>query len=112
ATSLGMVLAFHGAVFETAAVCSQVHDHQAKIYGNWALNVAFAGRLGFDAAIGRCGSFEPLEAEIAAGRPVVISHRWAKGELSGSPVSATDGHLIVVRGFTKEGDLVVNDPAA
>ena len=32
--------------------------------------------------------------------------------LSNAPVGATDGHLIVVRGFTQEGDLVVNDPAA
>src|SRR5581483_3867876 len=112
ATSLSMVLAFHGHVEETAAVCSQVYDHEAKIYGNWACNVAYAGRLGFDAAIGRFGSFAPLEAEIAAGRPVVLTHRWSAGELTGSPVSATDGHLIVCRGFTKEGDIVVNDPAA
>jgi hypothetical protein len=107
-----MVLAFHGKVFETAAVCSQVHDERAQIYGNWALNVAFAGRLGFDAAIGRMGSFAPLEAEIAAGRPVVLTHRFSKGELSNAPISATDGHLIVCRGFTKDGDLIVNDPAA
>ncbi|HZU96804.1 MAG TPA: C39 family peptidase [Planctomycetota bacterium] len=112
ATSLGMVLVFHGFKKETAEVCREVLDHEAGIYGNWALNVAYAGRLGLDAAIVRMGSFAPLEAEIAAGRPVVISHRWSKGELSGAPISSTDGHLIVVRGFTKEGDLVVNDPAA
>ncbi|MEZ0229976.1 MAG: C39 family peptidase, partial [Planctomycetota bacterium] len=112
ATSLGMVLAFHGFDKKTTEVCAEVHDRKAEIYGNWALNVAYAGRLGLDAAVTRMGSFEPLEAEIAAGRPVVITHRWAAGELTGSPVSATDGHLIVVRGFTKEGDLVVNDPAA
>lgn len=112
ATSLGMVLAFHGFTKETVEVCHEVHDRKAQIYGNWALNVAYAGRLGLDAAITRMASFRPLEDEIAAGRPVVITHRWSAGELTGSPVSATDGHLIVVRGFTKEGDLVVNDPAA
>jgi hypothetical protein len=55
---------------------------------------------------------EDLEAEIAAGRPVEISHRWEKGELDGAPISRTDGHMIVVVGFTKDGDVVVNDPAA
>jgi hypothetical protein len=112
ATSLSMVLAFHGFDRKTAEVCDEVLDRRAQIYGNWALNVAYAGRLGLDASIVRMGSFRPLEDEIAAGRPVVISHRWEKGELTGAPVESSDGHLIVVRGFTKEGDVVVNDPAA
>jgi hypothetical protein len=112
ATSLGMVLAFHGFALETKQVCHEVLDRQAGIYGNWALNVAFAGRLGLDARIARFGSFEPLEEEILAGRPVVLTHRWVKGELSGAPISSSEGHLIVARGFTEAGDLVVNDPAA
>lgn len=57
-------------------------------------------------------SLAALEAEIAAARPVVISHCYGRGELEGAPVSATDGHLIVVKGFTSSGDVVVNDPAA
>ena len=74
--------------------------------------LAFCGRLGLKASIARLGGFRPLEDEIVAGRPVVISHRWEKGELTGAPVESSDGHLIVVRGFTKDGDVVVNDPAA
>ncbi len=112
ATSLGMVLAFHGFELATKDVCREVLDREAGIYGNWALNVAFAGRLGLSASIVRMETFRPLEDEIAAGRPVVITHRWTQGQLSGAPIGSTDGHLIVVRGFTKEGDLVVNDPAA
>lgn len=112
ATSLGMVLAYHGVALLTSEVAAGVLDHEAGIYGNWAFNVALAGRLGLRAEIGRCASFAPVEAEILAGRPVVISHRWNQGELQGSPVSSTDGHLIVIRGFTPEGDVAVNDPAA
>ena len=36
---------------------------------------------------------------------------FGRGQLSGSPISATPGHLMVVRGFTKGGDVLVNDPA-
>src|SRR5207302_3328380 len=70
------------------------------------------GRLGLEAWIARMGSFAPLEDEIASGRPVVISHRWKKGELEGAPIPSSDGHLVVVRGFTRDGDLAVNDPCA
>ncbi|MBI3722692.1 C39 family peptidase [bacterium] len=111
-TALAMVLAFHGKARETSEVCREVYDHASGIYGNWSLNVAYAGRLGLDAKIARMGSFSPLEAEIAAGRPVVISHRWRQGELEGAPLAVSQGHLVVVRGFTRDGDLVVNDPCA
>jgi hypothetical protein len=53
-----------------------------------------------------------LEAEIAAGRPVVTGLRWGRGELTDSSIPETTGHLMVVVGFTEKGDVVVNDPAA
>jgi hypothetical protein len=111
-TSLSMVLAFWGHDLPTAEVARRVHDHAAAIYGNWSFNVAAAGALGLRAVVERCASFAPLEAELAAGRPAVISHRWGPGELTGGTIDQSDGHLIVVRGFTPEGDLIVNDPAA
>lgn len=111
-TSLSMVLAFHGHALPTAEVAAGVYDHGAKIYGNWSFNVAFASTRGLAATVARCESFAPLEDEVAAGRPVVISHRYGRGEVAGAAVSGTDGHLIVVRGFTADGDVVVNDPAA
>jgi len=53
-----------------------------------------------------------LERELSAGRPAVVSHRFALGELPESPLPETRGHLLVVVGFTSEGDVVVHDPAA
>lgn len=110
-TSLGMVLQHHGIAKPTAEVARGVYDHGAKLYGNWPFNTAYAHQAsGLEAYVARAG-FEEVEAEVAAGRPVIISHRWAAGELRGAPITATDGHVIVVAGFTPEGDVVVNDPA-
>ena len=44
--------------------------------------------------------------------PVIVSIAFGAGELSGAPISASNGHLLVVVGFTADGDVVVNDPAA
>jgi hypothetical protein len=45
---------------------------------------------------------------------VVASIRFEAGEFpSAAPVlSETDGHLIIIRGFTPAGDVIVNDPAS
>ncbi|MBI3269323.1 MAG: C39 family peptidase [Planctomycetes bacterium] len=115
-TSLAMVLEFWGVSLPTAEVARGVYDAQAAIYGNWPFNTAFAfeasaGRLR-ESYVVRFAGLEDLEAEILACRPVIISHRWKKSELTGAPVESSDGHLIVVVGFDANGDVVVNDPAA
>jgi uncharacterized protein YvpB len=112
-TSLTMVLRFWGKGGAVAQTIQGVRDAAAGIYGNWPLNTAFAGSLGLAANVDRFYAVEQLESEIAAGRPVVASVRWRAGELDNAPVaSAESGHLIVVRGFTEQGDVIVNDPAA
>ena len=111
-TSLAMVLAFHGRSLDPAEVARRVYDHGAGVYGNWSLNLALAGELGLRAVLRRPGSLRFLEAEVLAGRPVVVSHRFEAGELPESPLPRTAGHLIVVVGFTSGGDLWVHDPAA
>lgn len=114
-TSVSMALEFHGFKFTTREVADGVFDHGAKIYGNWPFNAAHAhvaskGKLEAYVLHGR--GIEDIEAEIAAGRPVVLSHRWKKGDLTGAPIESSNGHLILVIGFTMDGDVVVNDPAA
>ncbi|HXT02434.1 MAG TPA: peptidase C39 family protein [Elusimicrobiota bacterium] len=112
-TSLSMILQYYGVDLPTEKVASGVYDRASKLYGDWPFNTAYAHQTaGLEAYVRKMMGLEDLEAEIAAGRPVEISHRWEKGELDGAPISRTDGHMIVVVGFTEDGDVVVNDPAA
>lgn len=111
-TSLTMVLGYWGTDLSVMEVAFAVRDRTTGIFGNWPANTAFAASLGLDAWVDRFDSLAPVERDVAADRPVVASLRWRPGELPGAPLNATGGHLIVIRGFTEQGDVIVNDPAA
>jgi hypothetical protein len=78
----------------------------------WPFNTAYAGRFGVDAFVTRLRSLREAELFIKAGIPLVASIAFDSGELDGAPISSTNGHLLVIRGFTASGRVVVNDPAA
>jgi hypothetical protein len=114
-TSLSMMLEYHGSPYRTIDVARAVLDSQTRLYGNWPCNTGAIARLmkkGGWSAVVKMNGFHEVEREIVAGRPVALSHRWQPGDLSNAPISRSSGHLIVAVGFTKEGDVVVNDPAA
>ncbi|HBL18410.1 MAG: hypothetical protein A2X36_14435 [Elusimicrobia bacterium GWA2_69_24] len=111
-TALSMVLEFWGIRRSTADVLEAVRDRSAGIYGNWTLNVAAAASWGLVGQVARLTSLRSLQDEIAAGHPIVVSISYDAGQLAGAPVRRTRGHLVVVSGFTPEGDVIVHDPAA
>ena len=82
--------------------------------GNWPFNTAYAASLtrGGQAFVTRLRSLREAERFIAAGIPLVASISFGSGDLDGAPISSTNGHLLVIAGFTEGGDVVVNDPAA
>jgi hypothetical protein len=80
--------------------------------GNWAFNTAYAAPRVGKAFVTRLRSLREAEEFIAAGIPLVASISFGSGALSDAPVSASNGHLLVIVGFTRSGDVVVNDPAA
>lgn len=88
-----------------------VWDPVYKGAGNWPFNTAYAGSFpGMRSYVARFGSIHDLERWIAAGFPVICSVSFDM--LRGLPLSPTEaGHLVVLVGFTKDGDLVINDPA-
>ena len=88
------------------------YDHTHGGNGNWPFNTAYAGQHGLTAYVSRMSSLAQVERWIEAGIPVVASVAWSPGQLGNASVPSTDGHLLVIVGFTASGDAVVNDPAA
>jgi hypothetical protein len=125
-TSTAMVLGYYGRLPAASSyawvgsrtdpwvdeVARRTYDHAYEGTGNWPFNTAYAASRGLDAFVTRLRSLTEAESFIAAGIPVIASVSFGSGELSGAPISASAGHLLVIVGFTDAGDVVVNDPAA
>jgi hypothetical protein len=94
------------------AAARSTYDAAYEGTGNWPFNTAYAAGLAGHAYVTRLHSLREAERYVAAGIPLVASISFGPGELSGAPISASNGHLVVIAGFTGSGDVVVNDPAA
>ncbi|MGN0062622.1 MAG: peptidase C39 family protein [Nocardioides sp.] len=123
-TSTAMVLAYYGYKPTPVGVpgdhANAVVDHTARLVydhgyggtGNWAFNTAYAAsHVKGDAYVTRLADLRATEAFISDGVPLIVSIAFRKGELSGAPISSSNGHLVVLVGFDKDGNAVVNDPA-
>jgi hypothetical protein len=126
-TSVSMVLGYYDRLPapEEYAWVSGDHaepwvDHAARMHydyayrgaGNWSFSTAYASSHADAAFVTRLRNLRELERFIKVGIPVVASIRFSSGQLTGSPIRASNGHLLVVVGFTASGDVIVNDPAA
>ncbi len=115
-TSLTMVLQRWSKVLDRPEMDLDVPQVAAGVYdddyagtGNWPFNTAFAGSFnGMRAYVTRFNDISELEEWINAGIPVIISAPWHLLE-PGRP-NTGNGHLTVCVGFTKDGDVVDNDP--
>ena len=87
------------------------YDYNYQGTGNWPFNAAYAASYGLDAHITRLHSLDELEQYIKLGIPVITSQSFLASELDGAGYS-TSGHLMVVIGFTRSGDVIANDPAS
>jgi len=96
---------------EAPEVAAAVYDAEYRGTGNWPFNTAYAGSFeGMRAFVTRFDGIPELEDWIAAGIPVIISAPWHL--LEPGRRATGSGHLSVCIGFTREGDVVVNDPGS
>ena len=126
-TALSMLLGYFGALPPSSTyawvdkryadrwvdhVARLVYDYGYQGAGNWAFNTAYAANRTSGAFVTRLRNLREAERFIRVGIPLAASISFARGQLTGAPISATAGHLVVIAGFTRAGNVVVNDPAA
>ncbi len=81
--------------------------------GNWPFNTAWVGsQSGLTGYVTRLSSLSQVESWISRGVPVIVSIAYSPGQLAGTPIPQSSGHLLVVRGFDRAGNVITNDPAA
>lgn len=111
-TSLTMALGACGIERTPVEVARAAEDPGAAIaFGNWAYLAATAAEHGLGAEVLSMRDLDELARVLAAGRLAILSLSFGKGELTGSPMESTEGHLILARGFDEHGNVVVDDPA-
>lgn len=118
-TSTSMIMAYWSNVLNRSDLNQTVPNAARDTYdftyqgtGNWPFNTAYAASYGLHAYVTRMYSMSQIEQWVKAGVPIAISIAYKKNELPGTPITSSNGHLLVVRGFTANGDVITNDPAA
>jgi hypothetical protein len=111
AASIAMLAGTFGRTPNVDEVAAAIYDGAYKGTGNWAFAAAYAGAAGLAGAAAYLRDLVNVERFIAAGLPLALSISWTAGSLPGAPLERSDGHILVVRGFETNGDVIVNDPA-
>jgi hypothetical protein len=114
-TSTSMILSFWAKQLDRAdldhdvpEVARGVHDPKWPGTGNWPFNTAYAGaHAGMRAYVARFADVAELETWVNAGFPIgaSVSYNKLKGRAQGG-----SGHIVVVIGMGKNGEMVINDP--
>ena len=110
-TSMSMAEEYYGCNLPTETVAADCYDSYNKLYGNWPFIAQGAAKHGFKAYTFRANGQQPLRDQFAAGNAVIMSMAYSAGELTNSPISSTNGHLVLMVGVTSNGDYICNDPA-
>jgi hypothetical protein len=127
-TSTSMVVAYWGSKYAPAAseyawvnsafqdpwvdfTARAVYDYHYQGAGNWPFNTAYAASRGLVSDVTQLRDLAQAESFIKAGIPLVASIAFTSNKLDGA-IKSTNGHLVVIVGFTGDGDVIVNDPAS
>jgi hypothetical protein len=106
-----MVLSFLDIHVPTSEVAEACYDERNELYGNWSRGVQAAYASGVPGYVCRFGDWGEVVPFLLRGRPIVASIRFGPGELPGSAVAESAGHLVVVTGLGSKDTVLVNDPA-
>jgi hypothetical protein len=83
----------------------------SDMHGVWPANIAAAAAAGITGACELFTRLDDVVPLLRAGIQVVVSTRWQPGDLTGSPLPGSGGHLMLLRGVDAT-HAHVHDPAA
>ncbi|MGL1903842.1 MAG: C39 family peptidase [Fibrobacterales bacterium] len=107
--STGMVLSNRLNDVDITQVIQNSYNEIEEIYGVWPQAIYAANMTKSNGFVGQLSTSQELEALLENGEPFVASIQHS-GDLEGSPLTETKGHLVVVTGV--DDDVVLcNDPA-
>lgn len=107
--TVASALGAYGIEIPTEDVAERLYDAEHDMYGVWPRAIQGAADYGVDGYVTRLRSFGELRAHLAAGRVVGASIKFKAGTLKNPPYPSTNGHLILIRGITAQGDVITND---
>ena len=87
-------------------------DYHYNGAGNWPFNTAYAAHFGLESEVTQLHSLAEAEQFVKRGIPLVASIAFQPNKLDGFLFRGTDGHLLVIGGFTADGDVISYDPAS
>jgi Peptidase_C39 like family len=89
-----------------------VYDYHYNGAGNWPFNAAYAASRGLVGDVTALHSLAEAETFIRDYHiPLVASVAWNSNKLGGA-IKSTNGHLMVIGGFTGSGNVIAYDPAS
>lgn len=111
-TSVCAVMEYFGEKAATEKFAEEIYDEEYGIFGVWWRAVQGAAAHGFSGSVRHFKSLYEAYEFIKEGIPVICCISYEKGELKGSHTERSDGHVITLCGFTKDGMAVCSDSAA
>jgi len=121
-TSLNMVMGYWANRTNRSALSQPVPRTARGVrdynygWGNWPFNTGYSSHFFLESSVSRFNSIQQVERWIDAGIPLIVSiawdNRYSGQRLDNAAITWSDGHLLVIRGFTGDGNgVIVNDPA-
>lgn len=110
-TSISMVMDYWGIKRATSEIASIVYDRKHDLYGLWWRGVEGASQYGLSGWVQYFRNWEQVKEMIAKGCPVIACISFRTGELDCARTVESEGHVVVIVGFDKKGNPIVNDPA-
>lgn len=107
--TVASALGAYGIEVPTEVVAADLYDPLHDLFGVWPRAIMGASQRGLEGYVTRIRDYGTLRAHFLAGHVVGASIRFKPGTLKHPPYPSTNGHLILLRGFTAGGDVITAD---